>query len=1098
MATTGKGSVKQLSQQLDGFSAKIKKLYAELGKLEKNTKEYNAKQKQLNRTQKEATKIYEQLYQKQRNLISANKNHKSSIDAANQSQKKFRDTINSTSVATGKAAKNQKTLSSRFNTAVGTLARYSGAYAVINAALTVFRALTTGAVTEAIKFEKSLANLSAVAGASSEEVAALSKNALEVAGSTKFTAEQIVGLQTELSKLGFSAEDVIKSTGAIANTAQALGSPLEATAALVGKVRNQFGLLVEQTTEIADTLVTSINESALSFESFGTAIQYVGPIAQTLGLSLQQTAGAMAVLADNGFTASRIGTGLRGILTELGKTSGDAEKSLKLLAERNINLAEASELVGKRNAAQLITLLKNLDAIDEANTKYYQQGRALESAATQINTFSGQLDILTAAFREFQIGIGNSIVQSDLLLDVMDVLSTKASKTARAFKVISEVGFDAYNKSVENIVNGADEVEEAILLAGSSVEEYDAAIDKLSGGSQLLKSIGGELIDEYGKERDAAFELINTVDGLIEKFNQSIQSKKEDIAITKGQTEAQTVYGKIVEDIIDKSIKGANANKEISDTYTDLEYSISVLDEKIKKSTGLRQLQLKAERAVYKQMQEQLNNSLKDEAELLEIRTKSQRDALKLRLDEIKRATKEEVDAINERAKIETSLAKTAEERADIEAERTQLVSDAYKKQSAAIRDLSKEFETQIDRIKAAALASDDLAQILTSDVISDVEKAVSDYSKEIKKLNDEVKAGTISQDEYNAARDAQYDGLINNINAFKDLVDISPEVAAYFEEIAKKALEAGYAIGEVGGKTEKTKKDFDDFKEGLEKGDWADYAKKAVDALAESLSEFNDTSFENLKNSEEAKLDVVKSRYKTEEEILKSQLNNQLITESQFRKKQRDLQKAQLVEENAINRTIYEAEKKQDRNDAILEGGEAVAQAYIEAFKAYEPATAVIVGSIGAGIAAAQTTAQVAAINKRQFVDKKFADGGIVSGPSHEQGGIPFTVQGQGGYEMEGGEYIINKRATAMHRDLLDRINNSYKSNPTRASYKFADGGIVPTIGNESVDYLKAIAEATTSTAINSSRPVRAYIADKDLRSNATERRIRDRNDRL
>ncbi len=84
----------------------------------------------------------------------------------------------------------------------------------------------------------------------------------------------------------------------------------------------------------------------------------------------------------------------------------------------------------------------------------------------------------------------------------------------------------------------------------------------------------------------------------------------------------------------------------------------------------------------------------------------------------------------------------------------------------------------------------------------------------------------------------------------------------------------------------------------------------------------------------------------------------------------------------------------------------------------------------------------------------------------------------------------------------------------------KFAEGGLV-TSGRvtESVDYLKVIAEATmstaaetgkpieylkniaeatTSTAIGVSKPVRAFVSDKDLRSNANERRIRDRNDRI
>ena len=126
-----------------------------------------------------------------------------------------------------------------------------------------------------------------------------------------------------------------------------------------------------------------------------------------------------------------------------------------------------------------------------------------------------------------------------------------------------------------------------------------------------------------------------------------------------------------------------------------------------------------------------------------------------------------------------------------------------------------------------------------------------------------------------------------------------------------------------------------------------------------------------------------------------------------------------------------------------------------------------------------------------------------MVEGPSHAQGGVPFTVQGQGGYEMEGGEFIVNKKAASSHRQLLESINNSVKPTATVQPLKFATGGVVnSTVVNnsagESVHYLKAIAEATTSTAIQTSKPVRAFVSSKDLRTNDTERTLRERNDRI
>jgi hypothetical protein len=69
----------------------------------------------------------------------------------------------------------------------------------------------------------------------------------------------------------------------------------------------------------------------------------------------------------------------------------------------------------------------------------------------------------------------------------------------------------------------------------------------------------------------------------------------------------------------------------------------------------------------------------------------------------------------------------------------------------------------------------------------------------------------------------------------------------------------------------------------------------------------------------------------------------------------------------------------------------------------------------------------------------------------------------------------------------------------------KFATGGIVTnnvtnvnSAGQESVHYLKAIAEATTSTAIGVSKPVRAFVSERDLRTSENERKLKNRNDRI
>lgn len=95
--------------------------------------------------------------------------------------------------------------------------------------------------------------------------------------------------------------------------------------------------------------------------------------------------------------------------------------------------------------------------------------------------------------------------------------------------------------------------------------------------------------------------------------------------------------------------------------------------------------------------------------------------------------------------------------------------------------------------------------------------------------------------------------------------------------------------------------------------------------------------------------------------------------------------------------------------------------------------------------------------------ISGKFAQGGIVQGPSHSQGGVRYFSPSSN-VELEGGEAVINKRSTRMYAPLLSAINMA------GGGIKFATGGIVPALPgsytaqpgmqNINIDY-KALAKA-------------------------------------
>ena len=123
----------------------------------------------------------------------------------------------------------------------------------------------------------------------------------------------------------------------------------------------------------------------------------------------------------------------------------------------------------------------------------------------------------------------------------------------------------------------------------------------------------------------------------------------------------------------------------------------------------------------------------------------------------------------------------------------------------------------------------------------------------------------------------------------------------------------------------------------------------------------------------------------------------------------------------------------------AIVQAGINGALAITQALAQLGPIAGAL-AAVGIGIT---TGVQIAKISGAQF-----AEGGVLQGASHSNGGIPFSIGGQGGFEAEGGEAIINKRSTSMFGDLLSDINEAGGGVAFARgglARKYANGGALP-----------------------------------------------------
>lgn len=151
------------------------------------------------------------------------------------------------------------------------------------------------------------------------------------------------------------------------------------------------------------------------------------------------------------------------------------------------------------------------------------------------------------------------------------------------------------------------------------------------------------------------------------------------------------------------------------------------------------------------------------------------------------------------------------------------------------------------------------------------------------------------------------------------------------------------------------------------------------------------------------------------------------------------------ITRERSVARIAGNAIFKQDAIKETFINTRAAATAAYKALAGI-PYIGPVLGIAAAAAAAAYGAYQIASITGIQFARGGMArterknNGGVLRGPSHRNGGIPFTVGGRPGFEAEGGEAIINKRSTAMFRDELSAINQAGGGVP------FATGGITDT----------------------------------------------------
>lgn len=180
-------------------------------------------------------------------------------------------------------------------------------------------------------FEAAMSQVQAVSGATGKDFEKLTAKAKEMGATTQFTAKESADAFNFMAMAGWKTGDMLGGIEGILNLAAASGEDLATTSDIVTDAMTAFGMQANEATRFADVLAAASSNANTNVGMMGETFKYVAPVAGAMGYSIEDSAIAIGLMANNGIKASQGGTALRSIITRLSTDAGASSKKLGAL-----------------------------------------------------------------------------------------------------------------------------------------------------------------------------------------------------------------------------------------------------------------------------------------------------------------------------------------------------------------------------------------------------------------------------------------------------------------------------------------------------------------------------------------------------------------------------------------------------------------------------------------------------------------------------------------------------------------------------------------------------------------------------------------------
>lgn len=812
-------------------------------------------------------------------------------------------------------------------------------------------------------------------------------------------AERDAGKGKDIQNQARAISDELKNLeGAIGDTRRNVGNY---AGALVTLEKDIKGLIAAQAALTksgqANTTAYIANEKAL--EDLAAEYKEVSKEAEDGKNKFNSLTGA---INETGNSSESLKTKLRE-LKQAAATAGEGTEDFKrLTAEAAVlqdQIDDANEAIAQEKGTAFERFRSTLGGIGESlgNLDFKQANQRIASLGGNLKGLN--FKSLVTGVKDFGstlLNLGKAILSNPIfaIAAILTGIGIALFSLKDKVKIIGQA-FDFITAPIKALIQGAKDLSDALGLTSLAAEESAAkAAAAYAGAAKVLQQTTDAAVGEIQREINVRKAAGETVVALEREKLEAIQAGiREQIKLKNGEI-LNLQKGT-------EEYKAASASlRELRESYKDASSAIVEFDA----------AQITAAKDATDKAAKELDKSNKDRIKANEDLRRQIEDAnIKLIQDETNRQL--EQAALNNQRRKE-DIAKT--------------VADTKLKNEALLAE-DRLYQQEIFKIlEAADKKETDARQKKIGKLVSDTKETSAKLIEEEKKRQE-----ALQKEQDRANREELAAAELKVINAEND--------AAEIEALRQKlAVERDIELQN----TELTESEIALIKARFREQDEA-LTIQAAEQRREKISSALGQAAQALNQFQQLQ-DAVSAAQLAD---LDARVAKQLEGVEKGSKEEEAILKDQVKQENAIK-------KQQFDNNKTLQIAQTAIQTATNAVAAYGslvgiPVVGPALGAVAAGIAVAVGVAQIAAIAKTQFTPTKLAKGGqipfdtggIITGNSHAQGGVPFMAGGQQ-MEAEGGELVVNKNIWSRP----DFVNSISAMNAATGGVRFADGGVIPT----------------------------------------------------